>query len=248
MANVGQKLTGHVRAALQKYNMLSAGDRVAVGVSGGKDSLFLLHALSEIARYETFSFTLTAITADPCFDGTETDFSAVTAFCKARGIPHVIRRTRLAPIVFDEQQQSNPCSLCARMRRGILHNMCVELGLNKLALGHHQDDAVQTFMMNLLYGGKIGCFAPKTYLSRKNLTMIRPLVFCHETEIRRAAAPFPVVKSACPVDGHTARRDAATLLQTLSADFPDLDAKILGAMQRAGLDGWGLAPRTGTEK
>ncbi len=126
------------------------------------------------------------------------------------------------------------------MRRGILHNLCLELGLNKLALGHHFDDAVQTFFMNLFYGGKIGCFSPKTFLSRKQITVIRPLVFCEEREIKGAARrlDLPVVKSACPADGVTARKDTEELVKKLEKDFPHLRQKVLGAMQRAGLDGW----------
>lgn len=235
-----QKLIGKVRAAVERYNMIEEGDRIAVGVSGGKDSLFLLAALSELSHYYPKAFSVTAITADPCFGGESTNFSAVQAFCAELSVHYIIRKTNLGTLIFEERKEENPCSLCARMRRGILHNLCVEEGFNKIALGHHYDDAVQTFMMNLLYGGKLGCFAPKTYLSRKNLTMIRPLIFCEEREIRNAAARMnlPIVKSACPADGVTARKDTANLLETLQKDFPDLNAKVLGALQRAGLDGW----------
>lgn len=235
-----KQLIGKVRAAVEKYQMIDEGDRIAVGVSGGKDSLFLLCALAELSRYYQKKFTVTAITADPCFGGVDTDFSEIEKLCDKISVPYTIRRTNLGQVIFEERKEKNPCSLCAKMRRGILHNICVEEGFNKIALGHHYDDAVQTFLMNLFYGGKIGCFSPKSYLSRKNITMIRPLVFCEEREIRNAAArmALPVVKSACPADGITARKDTEVLISQLEGQFPDLKAKILGAMQRSEVDNW----------
>lgn len=235
-----QKLIGRVRAAVEKYEMIEEGDRVAVGVSGGKDSLFLLCALSELSRYYPKRFTVTAITADPCFGGTATDFSKIEELCKEINVPYIIRKTNLGPLIFEERKEKQPCSLCARMRRGILHNLCVEKGFNKLALGHHRDDAVETFLMNLLYGGKLGCFSPKSYLDRKKITLIRPLLFCEEREIRNAAGrmDLPVIKSGCPVDGLTARKDTQLLMEELQKKFPDLQTKVLGALERAGLDGF----------
>ena len=147
------KLTGRVRAAVQKYQMIDEGDKIAVGVSGGKDSLFLLCALAELSHYYPKPFTVTAVTADPCFGGVETDYSQVQRLCDSLCVPYIIRRTDLGPLIFDQRREENPCALCARMRRGILHNLCLELGISKLALGHHFDDAVQTFFMNLFYGG-----------------------------------------------------------------------------------------------
>lgn len=235
-----QKLIGKVRAAVEKYRLIDEGDRLAVGVSGGKDSLFLLCAMAELSQYYPKRFTVAAITADPCFGGQETDFSQVEELCKALGVPYFVKRTNLGQVIFEDRKEKNPCALCAKMRRGILHNLCVEQGFNKLALGHHYDDAVQTFLMSLFYGGKLGCFSPKSYLSRKNITLVRPLIFCEEREIRNAAArmALPVVKSGCPADGATARQDTEELIARLEKDFPDLKAKLLGAMQRAGIDGW----------
>ncbi len=235
-----QKLIGKVRAAVEKYDMIQDGDRVAVGVSGGKDSLFLLCALAELSRYYPQRFTVTAVTADPCFGGREMELGPIQALCGSLQVPYIIRKTNLGHLIFEELREKNPCSMCARMRRGILHNLCVENGFNKIALGHHADDAAQTFLMNLCYGGKLGCFSPKSYLSRKDITMIRPLIFCEEREIRNAAArmELPVVKSGCPADGATARRDTELLLRQLEEQFPDLRAKILGAMERQHLDNW----------
>ena len=235
-----RKLIGKVRGAVERYRMIEPGDKIGIGVSGGKDSLFLLCALAELSRYYPRPFSLTAITVDPCFGGRQTDFSPIGDLCERLRIPYIIERTNLGPVIFEERQERNPCSLCARMRRGILHNLCLREGCNKIALGHHKDDAVQTFMMDLFYGGKLGCFSPKSYLSRKGITLLRPLVFCEEREIRNASVrmSLPIVKSGCPVDGITARQDTRELIARLEEGFPDLKAKVLGAMQRAGLDGW----------
>lgn len=235
-----EKLISRVRAAVEHYSMIEEGDRIAVGVSGGKDSLFLLCALSSLKRYYPNCFELTAITADPCFQGKETDFSGVEELCRRLRVPYLIRRTDLGKIIFEDRQEENPCSLCARMRRGILHDMAKAADCNKIALGHHHDDAVETFLMNLLYGGKIGCFSPVTYLSRKDLTMIRPLIFCDDREVRNTVSRLnlPVVKSGCPVDGTTGRADTTELIRSLEATFPDVKQKISGAMQRAGISGW----------
>lgn len=235
-----EKLMSHVRAAVDKYNMIEDGDRIAVGVSGGKDSLFLLAALHSLSRYYPKKFTVVAITADPCFGGVETDFSAVRELCRRLQIKYIIRRTDLGKIIFEDRKETNPCSLCARMRRGILHDMSITESCNKIALGHHGDDAVETFMMNLVYGGKIGCFSPVTYLSRKNLTMIRPLIFCLDNEVRNLAVRLnlPVVKSKCPVDGTTGRAETTGLIAGLQKTFPDIKAKLMGAMQRGEISGW----------
>lgn len=236
-----QELTGHVRAAIDKYRLIDDGDHIAVGVSGGKDSMFLLYSLAALRRYYPKRFDIVALTADPCFGGSQTDFSAVEELCRELNVEYRIRRTELGRIIFEDRKEENPCSLCARMRRGILHDMSKDAGCNKIALGHHFDDAVQTFLMNLFYGGRIGCFSPKSYLSRKELYLIRPLVFCEESDIRRAVnrAGLPIVKSGCPADGVTARKDTADLISTLEKQFPDLRHKVLGAMERAGIDGWG---------
>ncbi len=237
-----EQVTGKMRAAIERYHMVDPGDQIAVAVSGGKDSLALLWGLSKLSRYDANRFSVIAITADPCFGGQETDYSAVAALCGELGVPYQIRRTALGRLIFEERKEEKPCSLCARMRRGILHNMALEAGCNKIALGHHWDDAVETFFLNLLYGGRIGCFSPKSYLSRKGLWMIRPMVFCGEEELAALARRelLPVVKSRCPADGDTARQQAKELVLNLERDYPGLRARVLGAMQRAGIDGWSL--------
>lgn len=235
-----QNLIGKVRAAIDTYNMISNGDKIAVCVSGGKDSIFLLNALSQIKNYYPQKFELTAITVDPCFNSVETDFSSVEELCKKLNIPYVIKRSKLGPLIFDERKESNPCSLCARMRRGILHNLANELDCNKIALGHNFEDVTETFLMNLFNCGNIGCFSPVTYLSRKNLYMIRPLIFCEENKIISFIQrnKLPIIKSACPANGNTARQDAKELLVNLEKNYPHLRKKIVGAIQRSGIDNW----------
>ena len=194
-----QELMGQMRAAMERYEMIHPGDRVAVGVSGGKDSLVLLAALAQLRTYYPVPFSLVALTADPCFGGEPGDYTAIETFCRDRHIPYVIRRTRLGTLIFEERKEKNPCSLCARMRRGILHDMAKEQGCGVIALGHHFDDAVQTFLMNLFYGGRIGCFSPKSELTRKQLWLIRPMVFCEESHIRRGSRKTFVARCTQPL-------------------------------------------------
>ena len=229
-----KELLSRTRAAVDKYGMIPDGSRIAVGVSGGKDSLAALYALAGLRRFYPNKFTLTAVTADPCFGGRETDFSTVTALCEQLGVEHIIRRTRLYEIVFEEQKESNPCALCARMRRGILHNMALEAGCTHVALGHHADDAAETVMMNLLCGGRFGGLPAKSWLDRKQITVIRPLIFCDERMIEHLARKyeFPVVRSGCPADGNTERRRVRELIERLELDYPDLRSKLTGAAER----------------
>lgn len=232
-----------LRAAVDKYSLLRPGDRVAVGVSGGKDSVALLVLLSRLRRFYPSPFTLTAITLDPCFQGNETDYTPIARLCKELQVPYVLRRTRLWEVVFQERRESNPCSLCARMRRGALHKAAVEEGCSVVALGHHLDDAAQTFMMNLLSGGELGCFQPKSYLDRRGITLIRPMVFLREEQIERFVRRegLPVVKSACPVDGNTHRQRMKELLAGLSETYGPVEEKIVAAMEKGGI--WPTAQR-----
>ena len=235
-----QQLIGPMRAAIERYALIEPGDRIAVGVSGGKDSLALLCALAKLQRFLPQRFTLAAVTVDPAFSGEPGDYRAVEALCASLGVPYRIRRSSLGTLIFEERKEKNPCSLCARMRRGMLHDEAKALGCNKLALGHHLDDAVETFWMNLLYGGQLACFSPKTYLSRKDLTVIRPMVFCTEREVRAAAARenLPVVKSRCPADGASSRQAVKEWAAEMEKTYPGLRDRVAGAMERAHLSGW----------
>ena len=235
-----QMLMSRMRAAMERYDMIAPGDRVAVGVSGGKDSLALLKGLAELRRFYPAPFEIVALTADPGFFGRQADYSAVQDLCDELGVEYIIRRTELYHVIFETRKESNPCSLCARMRRGILHDMTKAAGCDKLALGHHMDDAAETFMMNLLSGGTIGSFRPVTYLSRKDLTVIRPMIFATEKEVASAARRenLPIVKSPCPMDKTSERQKVKELIASLEKDYPNLRGKITGAMQRGGISGW----------
>lgn len=235
-----QKILGLVRAAVDDYSMIQNGDRIAVGVSGGKDSLMLLKALCELKRFYPAEFTLVAVTLDMRFDNTDGDFSEIQKLCDYYGVEYYVKRTELAEIIFNVRRESNPCSLCARMRRGILHDAAKEHGCSKIALGHHLDDAAETFMMNLLNEGRIGCFSPVTYLSRKDITMIRPLIYLTEAQVESAAArlSLPVIKSRCPANEQTRREETKALIKALSADYGDVSQKIIGALKRSEIDNW----------
>ena len=235
-----RRILSRTRAAVDDYKMIQKGDKIAVGVSGGKDSLLLLKALCELKRFYSEEFTIVAVTLDMRFNNRDGDFSKIAQMCEAYGIEYVVKPTDLYEIIFNIRKESNPCSLCARMRSGILHDTAKELGCNKIALGHHLDDAAETFLMNLFIESRIGCFAPVTYLSRKDITMIRPLIYVREREAVAAAErlDLPVVESGCPANEHTKREEVKNLINELSAQFGDVPEKIVGAMQRGGIDRW----------
>lgn len=235
-----RRILSHTRAAIDDYKMINDGDKIAVGISGGKDSLMLLKALCELRRFYSADFQVVAITLDMRFNNQDGDFSEIKKMCDDYGIEYIIKPTDLYEIIFNIRKEPNPCSLCARMRRGILHEAAKEAGCNKIALGHHLDDAAETFLMNLLVESRIGCFAPVTYLSRRDLTMIRPLIYVREREITAAAERLnlPVVKSGCPANENTKREEIKMLINELSARYGDVPERIIGAMQRGNIDRW----------
>lgn len=231
---------GKIRAAIDKYNMIKNGDKIAVGVSGGKDSLVLLCALNELRNYYPNKFDIIAITIDPYFNGLPTNYSKISYICSKLDIKHIIHKSSLWEIVFKIRNEKNPCSLCSKLRRGMLHNIAVENKCNVVALGHHLDDCVETFFMNLFHGAKIGCFSPVSYLSIKKLNLIRPLIFCSENEVSNFADRFnlPICKSTCPVDGNTERQKIHDMILSLETTYPKLRRKILSAIQDANIDNW----------
>ena len=235
-----RRILSHTRAAIDDYKMIADGDRIAVGISGGKDSLMLLKALCELKRFYSARFEVVAITLDMRFNNQDGDFSEIQKMCDDYGVEYIIKPTDLYEIIFNIRKEPNPCSLCARMRRGILHEAAKEAGCNKIALGHHLDDAAETFLMNLLVESRIGCFAPVTYLSRRDITMIRPLLYVREREVTAAAERLnlPVVKSGCPANENTKREEIKQLINELSARYGDVPERIIGAMQRGGIDRW----------
>lgn len=232
------EFTGTLRRAVDDYDMIQAGDKVAVGVSGGKDSMLLLAALNHLKSFYPRPFELEAITIDLGFEGM--DFSPVAELCRRLGVPYTRLKTDIKEIVFDVRKEDNPCSLCAKMRRGALNDAIKAQGISKLALGHHFDDAVETFMMSLLFEGRLSCFRPVTYMDRSGVTQIRPLVYAGEQKISRLAEELnlPIVENPCPQDKASKRHEIKTLLGTLSGSYPDMKSKIFGAMQRLPLPGW----------
>lgn len=233
-----QHILGLVRACIEDYHMIDPGDRIAVGVSGGKDSLLALTALCRLQKFYPTPFTVEAITLEMGMP--DMDFSPVAAYCAGLEVPYTRIRVPVYDVVFRERQEKNPCSLCAKLRRGSLNTALVERGITKIALGHHYDDAVETLLMNLLFEGRIGCFQPVTYLDRTGITQIRPLLYCEEAEIRRVAERenLPVVENTCPMDGQSRRQEVKELIVSLTEKYPDLKQKIFGAMSRYPLYGW----------
>ncbi len=215
-----QRIMGYIRRAVTEYHMLEDGDRVAVGVSGGKDSVALLAGLAGVRRYLGVDFFLAAVSLDNGFPGVQTDFTPLADLCRQLDIPFHLKKTEIGAIVFQERQESNPCS--------------------KIALGHHYDDAVETLLMNLFHEGRIGCFSPVSYLSRKDLTMIRPLIFAPEKEIASAVrrAKLPVVKNPCPMDGYTQRQWTKDFLADLEKTHPGVTKRVFGALQRGHVSNW----------
>ena len=233
-----QKLLSYTRRAIDHYHMIEAGDRIAVGVSGGKDSLALLVALANLRKFYPKPYEVVAITLEMGYE--EMDFSAVQALCDSLGVAYIRVPTQIKQIVFDIRKEPSPCSLCAKLRRGALHEAALAAGCKKVALGHHFDDVVETYMLSLVYEGRISCFKPVTYLDRKGITLIRPLLYTPEYYIRSFARrmELPIVENPCPADGNTKRQEVKELLRSLVQTHKGLRERIFGAIQRYPLDGW----------
>lgn len=236
---MSRDLLAPFRAAVDAYDMIPDGAHVAIGVSGGKDSVALLVLLAQLRRFYPHTFSLSAITLDPCFDG-EGDYTAIADLCERLEVPFVLKRTRLWETVQEKLEDETPCSLCARFRRGTLHRVAKEHGCDVVALGHHQDDAAETVLMNLFSGATLSCFSPKSYLDRSELTLIRPMVYLTEREIEAFVKRegLPVIPSRCPVDGQTHRGQTKELIASLSAQYGDVSRKIVDALQKSHLSGW----------
>ena len=238
-----KRVLSFVRRCADDYEMINNGDKVAVGVSAGKDSLTLLCALAQLKRFYPKKFELVAITVDMGFDGA--DFSEIKRLCEELNVEYHIVPTQISKIIFDVRKEKNPCSLCAKMRRGALYNYAKQIGCSSVALGHHFDDVVETFMLNLFYEGRIGCFQPITYLSNTDITLIRPMIYMPEKDVRYFASKneLPVVKSPCPADGNTEREEMKQLLHRLEQKNKGLRYRIFGAIQRGEVDGFKLMGR-----
>jgi tRNA(Ile)-lysidine synthase TilS/MesJ len=232
------KITGHVRRCVDDYNMIEQGETIAVGVSGGKDSMTLLCALANLRKYHPCKIKLHALTLDMGISGM--DFTPVKELCKTLDVPLTIKRSNIAKIIFDDRKEKNPCSLCATMRRAALCNMAAKLGINKLALAHHYDDAVETFLLSLLYEGRIHCFMPVTYLDRTGVTQIRPMLYVEEKAIIKMARTqdLPIVHNPCPMNKESKREEVKTLIESFAKTHPDIKSKLFGAMKRLPIKGW----------
>ncbi len=237
------RILSRVRRCVEDYEMIQENDRIAVGVSGGKDSLLLLTALAKLRDFYPIPFQLEAITLDMGHaDGMSgMDFSQVSAYCQELNVPYTILPSEIHHIIFDIRKETNPCSMCAKMRRGALHNAMQERGIHKIALGHHYDDAIETFFMSLIFEGRLSCFQPVTWLDRTEITQIRPLLYCGETLVQHTVQKLnlPVVHNPCPANGNTKRQEIKELIYELNGRYPHLKERAFGAMQRLPLPAWG---------
>lgn len=235
-----QHILSTVRQAVDKYGMIEENDTVVVGLSGGKDSIALLASLDRLKNFYPKKFSVVGISVDMGFDDAEDIYAPVREFCAEHEIPYHIEKTKIKEIVFDVRKEKNPCSLCAKLRRGALVSCAKELGAGKLALGHHLDDAAETFMLTLVNESRIGCYSPVTVYEDTAVTVIRPLIYTREADIRSLVKKenLPVVKSPCPEDGNTDRAEIKNVIRELEINHRGLKKRIITAMEKRGLDGW----------
>ncbi len=235
-----KKILSYVRRAIDDYNMIEDGDKIAVGVSGGKDSIALMLALNNLKRFYPKKFELVAITVSMGFE--KTDFSPIFSLCEKEGINYIIEETQIGEIVFNIRKESNPCSLCSKMRSGALNEAAIRAGCNKVALGHHYDDVVETFFMSLFKEGRINCFSPVTYLDRMKITKIRPMIYLPEKEVTYYTNKnnLPIVKNPCPADGNTTRQYMKDLIMSLEKENKGLKQQIFHAVKTSEIKGWKL--------
>lgn len=234
-----KKILSAMRKGIEDYKMIENGDKIAVGISGGKDSLALLAALSAFKKFAGISFEVMGITVDMGFKGT--DYSAIADFCKELEVEYVCKKTNIAEIIFDIRKENRPCSLCAKMRRGALNDLAVEHGCNKVALGHHNEDVIETFFLSLFFEGRLYCFSPVSYLSRKDIHVIRPFIYVAEGDIKGYArrAQLPVIKSACPMDGYSKREEMKKFINEKNAADHSFKTRMMHAIT-TGLPDWKL--------
>ena len=233
-----QRLLSLTRKAIDEFSMIEEGDRIAVGISGGKDSLTLLYALGELKKFYPKRFTVEALTVSLGYENF--DLSGVQELCEKLEIPYTVVNTEIAKILFEELHEEHPCSLCARLRKGAFNQKAMELGCNKIAYAHHKDDLIETAMMSLLYEGRFYAFSPVTHLDRTDLTVIRPLMFVSEADVKgfRNKYQLPVCKNPCPMDGHTRREYVKNLIHTLNMENPGVKDRLFRAVIEGHIDGW----------
>ena len=233
-----QKLLSYLRKAIDEYNMIEEGDKIAVALSGGKDSISMLMALKNLQRFYPKKFELIAVSVDPGFEFFNTEL--LENICKTVDVPLYIEKSNAKEIVFDIRNEKNPCSLCANLRRGALNSVAIREGCNKIALGHNEDDVLETFFLNLLYAGNIGTFAPVSYMDRSKITLIRPLIYTPEKYIRNFVKrnTITIMDKTCPMDGYSKREEMKKMLHEFSKEIPNVRANIYGAIKRGNLKGW----------
>lgn len=233
-----QRILSYIRKAVDDYNMIEDGDKIAVGLSGGKDSITLLMGLKALQRFYDKKFDIVAISVNPGFEFFNSEFLKKT--CDDIGVQYVEEKSHIKEIVFDIRNEKNPCSLCANLRRGILNSTAIREGCNKIALGHNEDDVLETFFLNLLYGGNINTFAPTSYMDRSKITLIRPLIYAPEKSIKTFIKKnnIEVMPKCCPMDGVSKREDMKKLIWNFQKEIPNVKANIYGAIKRSNIKGW----------
>ena len=225
-----QQILSRLRKCVDDYKMIKAGDKIAVGLSGGKDSMTLLSALAGLRRFYPEKFDLIAVTVDMGLDYDKQEIENIKKYCESLGVEYYIEKTQIAEVVFNERKEKSPCSLCANMRRGALNGAASKLGCNKVALGHHGDDMIETFFLSLMYEGRISTFSPVTYLERANLTVIRPMIYLREFEVASFSKNLPVLHNPCPVNHKTQREYVKNLLKDIRKDVPMVSDNVLNAL------------------
>lgn len=233
-----QKMLSYIRKAVEDYNMIEDGDKIAVGLSGGKDSITLLMGLKNLQIFYPKKFEIIAISINPGFEFFDSNF--LRNLCSNLNVPYVEEDSHIKEIVFDIRQEKNPCSLCANLRRGILNSTAIREGCNKIALGHNEDDVLETFLLNLFYGGSINTFAPVSYMDRSKITLIRPLIYAPEKSIKTFVKKndIQVMNKCCPMDGISKREDMKNLIHNFQKDIPNIKANLYGAIKRSNIKGW----------
>lgn len=235
-----QKILSYMRKAIEDFNMIEEGDKIGVALSGGKDSISMLLGFKALQRFYPKKFDIIAISINPGFEFFDTKI--LENICKQNEISLIIENSHIKEIVFDIRNEKNPCSLCANLRRGILNSVAIREGCNKIALGHNEDDVLETFLLNLLYTGSISTFAPISYMDRSKITLIRPLIYAPEKYIRKFIRKnnIEIMTKTCPMDGHSKREDIKNLIQTLSLDIPTIKSNLYGAIKRSNIKGWNM--------
>lgn len=233
-----QQLLSYTRRAIDDYQLIESGDKIAIGISGGKDSLTLLHGMKALQRFYPKKFELMAVTVDLGFENF--DLTLISKLCEELHVPYEIVKTDIGKIIFEERKESNPCSLCAKMRKGALNKAIKGYGCNKVAYAHHKDDIIETMLMSLLFEGRFHSFSPKTYLDRMDLTVIRPMIYVAEADVIGFKKQYnlPVAKSPCPIDGYTKREYAKNLVKQLNKDHPGSRERMYTAVSNGTISGW----------